>query len=272
MVVIVFQAILIKSPKIQTIAGVLESFSLIVFFYPILKSNINLATMVLFLIGVIFIVLSGRAGRNRMQNQIKIKFFRTSMTVLHLGVSGIAFIVVVLFVGALGSPTYTFTQNITNVTFIAIESATKQFIPTFSLDAKIGDIILDFASKDLSDEEKLQIESLPQDTKNKLNSQNSAAIQSQIDSFLGTDSSISNEETRRSIIDSISIWIKSLNSTAKSLLIFSGGLALWWILRLALWPLILVTVGVAYIVYQILLSSGTIKILLETRSREMLVM
>ena len=259
---------LIKSFWRITVIVVLESLALLIFFL----GSLSFYLFSGFLIIVLLLLSSIQAGRRELANMLKIRFWRISKVVVPKAIFALAlFSGLVYFNSVKGEESFFISPPVFERIFILSSGGNiiEKFFPGFSMSTPLGESLRAVAQRQVNDEP--QFQSLPEESREELISQTTRQLEEKFSSFLGV--SLGDDASLPGVIyRAIVQWFASLPETGKMLA--SGGAAfLIFLTIIALtWPIRLLVSVLSYLVYEIFLALGFSVIMLESRSREIILL
>ncbi|MEK9168372.1 MAG: hypothetical protein AAB698_01045 [Patescibacteria group bacterium] len=247
----------------------LESLAFSAMFYD--KLSITLAVGVL--AGFLILLWANYSGRLELENTVKIKFWRIGKKVLPKAIAASALFVGIAYVGAVGAGGKEF--FISQSAFEKIISPVinmkivQNFLPGFNLSLPVGELAKNLAVNQI--EQNSQLKLLPANVKNQLINQSAEELEDKFSDFIGAPVNPKTgtlETLYRAIVKKFSELpenIKAVIPAGVAVLIFLT------IISLAL-PIRWLVTLLAYFIYEICLALGFSDIMLEGKSREIIIL
>lgn len=149
-----------------------------------------------------------------------------------------------------------------------VESPLRRFFPEFDLTITLRDLLVRMAERQAK--ENKQFAALPPSVKSEIILQSVNEFEDQIAAWSGAAPEV-NARVSDAIYRLLAARVRSLTlGGQRAVAFFLAALLLITILGLT-WPLRIIIQGIAFLVYQFLLSAGFASILLEARNREIIV-
>ncbi len=224
-------------------------------------------------IGFLLMVWGVYSGRNELGERLKIKFWEISKKSLPKVITGLALIVAVISVGLfnldennffISKPTFE-----KNISWLFSFSLIQNFVPGFNLSLSVENLIKTIAINQIEGNPQLKI--LPLSAKNQLINQTAKGLEDKIAEFIGmplNPNTRASEELYEIIVKKVS---QAPENSKSLILVIIGVLILLIILSLS-WVIRLIATIPAYIVYEICLALGFSTIMLEDKSREIILL
>ncbi len=239
-------------------------------FFDRLSGKINLGLLISFL----FLVWANYNGRQELNNTLKIKFWRISKKTIPKAIIALAVFVGFVYVGVVGSGTKGF--FISQATFEKVVSPITQnglvqkLLPGLDLSLSTGDLIQNLATNQV--EQNSQFDLLSQSDKSQLINQSIEDLESEASSLVGAPLDLkarASDELYKIVAAKFDTL--SPNVAPTTIPIVVAALIFLTIVGLSL-PIRLVTSALAFLVYEICLALGFSVIMLEGRSREIIIL
>ncbi len=276
LIIFFFQIFFIKTSQWINLIISLESLGLAVGFYDKISSTLLLAVLAVFLI----LLWANYSGRREFQNTLKIRFFQISRIVFPKAIMGLALFASVAYYDLSGLGDFASTGK-NQEFFISQSSFEKIILPTAGIVNKlnispeidfslpIGDLVKDMAKKQI--EENSQFQTLPQAMRNQLIVKATKEIETQISDFFGvpTESkSTISEMLYKAMVDKFNKMPKNI----KNIILIGIAALIFLTIEGIAWPIRWLVSVLAWLVYEILLAAGFATIVLEKKSREIVIL
>jgi len=253
------EVLFVKTSWIVNLIILLETLGFLVPFYDHLSKTVAIGTLISFLI-----LLSGiYIGRAEMENMLKIKFWRISKKTLPKAIAGLALFSSIIYGGVIGSEEKEF--FISQATF---EKAIE-FVPGFDLSLPVETLIKNLAIKQV--EGNAQFSLLPESAKKELINQSVKEFEKKISDFTGLPL---NPKVKAS--EAIyEIMVEKFANLPENIRLFApatiAALIFLTIVGLSL-PIRIIATVLAFLIYEICLALGFSAIIMEGRSREIIIL
>ncbi|MDP3015252.1 MAG: hypothetical protein Q8N28_02475 [bacterium] len=247
----------------------LESLAFLAAFYNHLSVNIAIGALASFLI----LLWANYSGRLELENMMKIRFWRVGKKVLPKAIAALALFIGIAYVsvGGMDEKEFfisqsTFEKMISPVVNMKI---VQNFLPGFNLFLPVGELAKNLAVNQI--EQNSQLKLLPANVKNQLINQSAKELEDKFSDFIGApvNPKIGTLETLyRAMVKKFSELpenIRVVVPVGVAVLIFLS------IISLAL-PIRWLATILAYFIYEICLALGLSVIMLEGRSREIIIL
>jgi len=237
----------------------LETLGFLAPFYDNLSKILGLGTLISFLI-----FLSGvYVGRAELENMLKIKFWRISKKTLPKAIVGLALFSSIIYVGMIGFGEKEF--------FIPQATFTKivKFVPGIDLSLPVETLIRNLAVNQIEGNDQLKL--LPESAKKELINQSVKELEKKISDFTGLplNPKIKSSEALYGIM------VEKFTKLPENVRLFApvaiAALIFLTIVSLSL-PIRLITTVLAFLIYEICLALGFSTIMLEGKSREIIIL
>ncbi len=263
------QVFFVKTSWIINLTILLETAGFLAPFYSSLSKSILIGALVAFLI-----FLSGAyIGRSELNNTLRIKFWRISKKALPKAIAGLALFSSIVYVGFnspeirgfLISPT-AFEKIISPISRTGI---VQKFIPGFDLSLPVETLIENFAVKQVQDNPQLSI--LPEAVRKELVEKSVDEFKKRISEFTGNPLD-SGDKTSDVLYTIMTEKFGSLPENVKSFApAIVAAIIFLTVIGLSL-PIRIVATILAFLIYEIFLAFGLSAILMEGKSREIVVL
>ncbi len=247
----------------------LESLALLAAFYNQLSITIEIAVLLTFLI----FLWGNYAGRQELENILKIKFWQISKKVFPKAIVGLALFISVIYISIVDTEKKEFfISQSTFETIISLITKTKiiqGFLPSFDLSLTTDELINNLASSQI--EQNPQSKLLTESDKKQLINQTTKELEKKISEFVGSSLNLKiraydafyevmTKEFNK-LPDSIKPVVPIGIATIIFLVIISLALPIRWLITF-----------LTFILYEIFLAVGFSTIMLEGRSREIILL
>lgn len=248
----------------------LESLAFLAAFYDRLSTNIAIGALASFLI----LLWANYSGRLELENMLKIRFWRVGKKVLPKAIAALALFVGVAYVsvgGVSGEKDFFIPQpTFDKIIFpIADFKIIQKFLPGFDLSLPAGELIKNLAKGQI--EQNSQMKLLPEAAKKQLINQTAKELEKKFSDFLGVPigpKTKTSEALYQAMVNKFAALpenIKTAVPVGVAILIFltiiSLSLPIRWLASI-----------LAYLAYEICLALGFSVIMLEGKSREIIVL
>lgn len=276
LIVFFLQIFFIKTSRWMNLFVSCEVLGLAVGFYDKISSTLLLVVLAVFLI----LLWANYSGRREFQNTLKIRFFQISKVVFPKAIMGLALFASVAYydlsgLGNLASGDKNQEFFISQPAFEKIVLPTAGIVnklnifPEIDFSLPIEDLVKDMAKKQI--EENSQFKMLPQAMKNQLIVQAAKEIETRISDFFGVpikSKSTVSQTLYKAMVDKFS----NLPQNIKSVILMGIAALIFLTIEGIAWPIRLAVSVLAWLVYEILLAAGFATIVLESKSREMVIL
>lgn len=247
----------------------LESLAFLAAFYDYLSVNIAIGALASFLI----LLWANHSGRLELENTMKIKFWRIGKKVLPKAIVALSLFVSVAYVGVVGAGEKEFfisQQVFEKIISPAIDMKIVQnFLPGFDSSLPTGELIKNLAKSQI--EKNSQMKLLPEAAKKQLINQTAKELEKQFSDFIGAPinpKAKTLETLYRAMVKKISELPENIRVVVP---VGVAALIFLTIISLTL-PIRWLVSILAYLVYEICLALGFSVIMLEGRSREIIIL
>lgn len=249
----------VKTSWIINLIILLETLGFLAPFYNNLSKTVAIGTLISFLI-----FLSGvYIGRAELNNMLKVKFWRISKKTLPKAIAGLALFSSIIYVGVIGSGEKEF--FISQATFERV----IEFVPGFDLSLSVETLIKNLAANQI--EGNAQLKLLPESTKKELINQNVKELEKEISDFTGIPL---NPKVKASEA-LYSIMVEKFTNLPENVRLFTpaavAAIIFLTIIGLSL-PIRIIATVLAFLIYEICLALGFSAIIMESRSREIIIL
>jgi hypothetical protein len=262
-------AIFIKSTWRSNLIIFLECAAFLVVFYDMLSVNLLLGALVSFLV----LVWGNHAGRDEMENALKIKFWQVAKRVLPKAVFALALFVGVAYAGtAISEKNDSFVSQTTfdRIARPALENGlVRKFFPGFDASLPAEQLFESMARSQV--EKSGQLSLLPESAKNLLVSQAAKETEQKISEFFGITLN-SNLDILSAIYGGIIEKSASLSDNQKMIFPITVAALLFLIIVGLTLPIRWIISLIAFLFYEIFLALGFSELALEGRSREIILL
>jgi len=253
------EVLFVKTSWIVSLIIFLETLGFLAPFYNHLSKTVAIGTLISFLI-----FLSGvYIGRAELGNMLKVKFWRISKKTLPKAIAGLALFSSIIYVGVIGSGEKEF--FISQATFEKV----IEFVPGFDLSLPVETLIKNLAVNQI--EGNAQLKLLPESAKKELINQSVKELEKKISDFTGIplNPKVKASEALYGIMKekftNLPENVRLFTPAAVAAIIFLT------IIGLSL-PIRLIATVLAFLIYEICLALGFSAIIMEGRSREIIIL
>ncbi|MBI5079639.1 hypothetical protein HZB06_03190 [Candidatus Wolfebacteria bacterium] len=254
----------------------LESLAFLAGFYAIFVSS-----PMFFLIAgaAIFAVLTlaNYAGWQELHNMIEIRFWRIAKLVLPKAVLGVAIFISVIYYAALeptivGGKEFFISQNNFEKLINPLAPLIEKFFPQMNFSSSVGDLIADLA--------KSQIESgfnsglagkIDKNAKSGLVNQISNDLKQRFSTYLGPSFNF-NLKTGAALYGFLAEKYLGMEPKSKKAVAAIVAVTIFFIIVSLILPIRLLAASIAFIIYEILIAVGFAEVVLEGKSREIIIL
>lgn len=260
--IFLFQAIFIKSKNIILWIIAAESLTLVSFF---IKEGSALLISA-WLAALILLYSAANQGRKTLNNQLKIKFTEISKKVIPGAITALAVFASIIYVGSINSGHQIISQSQLKKFLTPAEPIIKNMVvKDFSLNMTVGQIIESLALSKLDPVQKTIISKSPAAKKMLIN-QALESLKPQAEK-IGLELNSS-----KTIIETLSDFINQkfaqLPTKTKTLVFIGLGFLIFLTIKTTAALIHWLIYFIAYIIYEILIVSGFIRISLQSQSKE----
>ena len=252
---VTLQTFLIKS---LNIAGGLVFFEVLAVWLmmPQKFSSLNLLGIIILLILLVIGFIGGRADIN---NSLKIRFWRTSRRTVPAAMTGLAILITLYLLQSFNLTQFSIPRSAFDFFLKSSEPLLAFFIPNFSLDAKVDDVLKSFVES-----------RLPPVTPAPVVNEAVLGLKKSIREATGIN--ISGEERVGDALYDISIArLLSLPSAVKTLALVALGLLIFLFLKGLALVLNWIIIMLAFLIFQMLLAFNFMHVGIESRNKEIIV-
>lgn len=262
-------AFFIKSGSRASQIIFLESLAFLAAFYDRLSTNIAIGALAGFLI----LLWANYSGRLELENMMKIRFWRVGKKVLPKAIAALALFISVVYVGVggIGGKEFLISQSVFEkiISPVIDMKIVQNFLPGFNLSLPVGKLIKNLAGNQI--EQNPQMKLLPSALKKQLVDQAAKELEDKFSDFIGApvDPKI---KTSEALYQATVKKFLELPENIKTFIpVGVGALIFLSIISLTL-PIRWLVSVLAYLVYEICLALGFGVIMLEGRSREIIIL
>ena len=268
----VLQTMLIKYFQTQTFIIIAELTIFSAFFIQIIWQALSGTFIILFAIAVALIIIGAQSGQNHLQTSLKVQFFNFSAKALRGAVNGLILLIVLfylIFNSGKGTP---LSQEIINAVLRFSEPFAQTQIPTLSFNLTVREFLEELALSGLTAEEREWLNALPAVARHNFITNAVQNVKDLMGKYVTLENINENDIISVAIYDLIAEKFTEANPSLQTSILIIIGLLLFTILRILILPLTILVGFSAYIIYQILLALGFVRIALEARTREIVLM
>ena len=257
--IFLLEVFFIKASWIVNLVVFLQTLAVLAPFYDHLSKIVIIVALISFLL-----FLSGiYVGRAELDNMLKIKFWRISKKTLPKAITALALLSSIFYVEASSLSQKQF--------FISPATFEKSigFIPIFDFSTPADKLIRDLAIKQT--EANPQFKLLPESMKNKIIEQSVKDLEKQISDITGVSL---NSQTKTSEVI-YRFLIEKYNQLPENIKPYTPlvmALIIFLIIISLSWPIRLIATTLAFLIYEICLALGFSTIIMEGRSREIIIL
>ena len=261
--------IFIKSLWRANLIILLESLAFLIVFYNMISLNILVGALAAFLV----LLWGNYAGRDELENTLKVKFWRIGKRTVPKGIFALALFIGVVYAGAaIQEKKEMFISQAAFKKLIepVLQSGlTQKFLPGFDANLSTEELFKNLAEKQVEGNQQLNL--LPAAAKNQLISQAAAETQKRLSEFLGITLN-SNMDILTAIYDAGIKKFTSLSDNAKMAVPITLAVLLFLTIIGLTLPIRWIISLIAFLLYEIFLALGFAESTLEGRSREIILL
>lgn len=261
--------IFIKSLWRVNLIILLESLAFLLVFYDMFSLNILLGALAAFLV----LLWGSFAGRDELENTLKVKFWRIGKRVIPKGIFALALFVGVVYAGAaIGqNEEFPLSQSAFEklVGPVLQNGLVQNFLPGLDINLPTSELFKNLAEKQVEGNQQLNL--LPAAAKNELIGQAAAETQKRLSEFLGVTLN-SNLNILTAIYDAGIKKFASLSDNAKMAVPITLAVLLFLTIVGLTLPIRWLIALIAFLFYEIFLALGFTEVTLEGRSREIILL
>lgn len=259
----------IKSwPKTSQII-LLESLAFLAAFYEQLSINVAIGALASFLI----LLWANYSGRLELENMLKIRFWRVSKKVLPKAIAALALFIGIVYVniGGVSEKEFFIPQTAFDKIVLSITDSKiiQNFFPGFDLSLPAGELIENLAKNRI--EQNSQMKLLSKSAKKQLINQTAKELEKQFSDFLGIPIN-SKTKTSEALYQAMINKFMALPENIKVAVPFGVAALIFLTIISFILPIRWLASILAYFAYEICLALGFSVIMLEGRSREIIIL
>ncbi|MBI4159689.1 hypothetical protein HY504_00825 [Candidatus Wolfebacteria bacterium] len=261
--------LLIKSSYLSAIAVLAQIGAMTAAFY----DHISLVIAAVFGVSFFVFLVANHLGRRELAELLTVRFWRIGKVVLPKAVLAIS-----IFIGGLSydisqqtigtSQSLPISESAFERFLTPAEAPLQYFFPDFRLDSTVREFLTEMSERQIRDN--AQLAGLPSGVKNGLVRQSVKELEEKIAAFGGgvMDPHV---PLPKAFYDILKAKMASLGREGQDMVAFLLASFVFLVIIGFAWPLRIVASAVAFIFYELLLSSGFATIVLEGRNREIIV-
>ncbi len=260
------QAFFVKNLNRRIFVLFLESVAIFAFFYDFLSQALLAGIAAVFLL----LIWANVGGVNDLKNTLKINFFRIGRATLPKASNALiaaACAVYYLYIGGAGG--FFLSEKMLGEILAPASGAIAYIIPGFDVNSPIDKIAADFSLKSAESDPRFQ--SLPPEIRRRLTSEASGQLLTQISDFLGVKIS-GGEKIDSLLYRAMESGFAGLSPENQTIVVWSVILLLALTLKGFAVVLVWGAEFAAFLAYEILLALGVFIVILESRSREIVIL
>ncbi|MEE8131638.1 MAG: hypothetical protein V3T98_01180 [Candidatus Paceibacterota bacterium] len=272
LIVFLLQIFFIKTLWRANFIIFLETLGLAAGFYDKISSTLLITVLVVFLI----LLWANYSGRREFHNMLKLRFFRISKIVFPKVIMGLALFASVIYYNLSGLGEFAAAGESKEI-FISQSSFEKIIAPASGIIQKLNIMPeFDFSSsiREIAErqiKENPQIQMLPASIKEQAINKAADEIEKQISDLIGvpvkTESSIS-QTLYQAMVDKFN----KMSQNVKNAILIGIAAVIFLTIEGIAWPIRWIVAVLAWLVYEILLAAGFATVVLEGKSREMVIL
>lgn len=267
LIAFILQNLFIKSFKIVSLIGFLESLALVGIFYDQFDWMFILFSVVSFFL---LFLLTSRNGSRELDNMLKIDFWRFSNVILPKALSIIFLFVSAIYIySGISKEGFLISQVDFNRILFSSEMIVQKFMPEFSFSLSLNELASNFAEQQIK--ENPLYAALPAAAKNKLISQASNEFMVKISDFFGGVLNVK-LKISEAVYEALKNKFILLSSQGQAAILTGAIFSIFMLLGGVALPIRLLIAFLAFLIYESLLALDFASIELEGRSREIIVL
>ncbi len=247
----------------------LESLAFLAAFYNHLSVNIAIGALASFLI----LLWANHSGWLELENMMKIRFWRVGKKVLPKAITALALFIGVAYVSAAGidGKEFFISQAVfEKMIFPAVNiKIVQNFLPGLNLSLPVGELAKNLAINQIEQDSQLKL--LPANVKNQLIGQSAKELEKQFSDFLGVPIN-PKTKTSEALYQAMVNKFMALPENIKAVVPVGVAVLIFLIIAGLTLPIRWVASALSYFMYEICLALGVSDIMLEGRSREIIVL
>jgi len=259
----------IKTLWLNNLIVFLEILAFLAPFYNGLSKTIGLVSLVSFLL----LVWGIYSGRNELEDRLKIKFWEISKRSLPKAITGLALIATIVSVSyfSLEENNFFISKPVfeKSVSSLFNFDLVQNFLPGFDLSLSVDDLIKNIAVNQIEGNSEFKI--LPSSAKTELINQTTKGLENEVSAFTGlplNPKAKASEALYETIVKKIS---QSQENNKSLILVIIAALIFLTIIGLS-WFIRFIATIPAYLIYEICLALGFSTIMMEDKSKEVVVL
>ncbi|MEK9154729.1 MAG: hypothetical protein AAB596_01515 [Patescibacteria group bacterium] len=261
---VLLQSIFIKDFWRSILIISIEGLILIAGFY----GEINLFVSGSAVVATLLLFLAYWSAKKEMDNMLKINFWRVSKVVLPKAIAALAIFFSFSYVSTVGSG-FVFPKAYFEDIFFSSSAIVKNFYPAFNPSYSIKEFAFNSAKDQLNNLPQAKL--LSESEKNRLINQSAGEFEARLAVYFGENF---NSELKISdaVYDLLSQKFSQLPKNARTLVLFGVAMLIFLIIEGFALPIRWVISLLAYVIFEILLAIDFAVVILEGRSREIIVL
>ncbi len=273
LIIFLFQSLFIKSIWHTNLIIFLESAGVLAGFYQRISSP-----LVGSVAGLLFLILiwANYNGWRELQNMMKVKFWRISKVVLPKAIGGIALFssIILVFPSVISNPIegnyqLPFSKSLIEKIIVPASDIVKNFIPGFDLSLPLQELAVNVAAQQVKDAPEAQI--LPKAAQQQLINKTAQDFETKIAELIGGQIK-PNSKITDIVYESLSNRFSQMPESAKNLVLAGVVFLIFLTIEGFAIPLRWLVSVLAFVIYEILLMSGFATVMLEGKSKEIIIL
>ncbi|HDH31235.1 MAG TPA: hypothetical protein ENH26_00470 [Candidatus Wolfebacteria bacterium] len=277
LIIFLLQILFIKTLWRVNFIIFLEVIGLTAGFYDKISFTLLITSLIVFLV----LMWASYNGRREFHNMLKMRFFRISKIVFPKAIMGLALFASVIYYSLSGLGAYAEDPELVEGFFIPQSTFEKiispaaniinklNILPEFDFSASIGDLVKNMAQEQINESPQLQM--LPEAVKEQMIVKAIKKIEIQISDFLGMP--IKSEAKISATLYNVMVdKFSGLPKNIKSAILIGIAVIIFLTIEGIAWPIRWVIAVFAWLIYELLLAAGFANIVLEGKSRELIIL
>lgn len=278
LIVFLFQSLFIKSLWRVNLIIFLESAGLLAGFYerifaPFQGKEIDIISLILFWVVFLILIWANWNGKRETENFLKVRFWRISKVVLPKAIAAVAFSASVLFVFPYSPLTAGFqfpiSSSLLEKFFAPASGILQKFLPGFDVSLSVAELTKNLAEQQIAKLPEIPI--LPKAVQQQLIAKTMKDFEAQIANIFGSDI---NPKLKISDVayETLKNKFEGLTENLKLIVMLGIAALLFLTIEGVAIPFRWLVTVIAFIAYEILLMTGFATIMLEGKSREIIIL
>ncbi len=270
LIIFLLQVFFIKTLWIANLIILVGTVGLFISFYDKISSILLITILAVFLI----LLWANYSGNRELKNIIKIRFFRISKIVLPRVIIGLALFISVVYYINISQAEEFFISKSSFEKIIAPVGTLVQglnIIPNFDFSLSIEELARNIAQKQINESPQFRI--LSQATKEQLVNETAKETRKRIFEFLGVSAMVKPDSALSEVLyGAMAEKFLNLSQNTKNVILAIMAILLFLTIKIIAIPVRFIISILAWLIYEILLSSGFARVALEKKGKEMLIL